>query len=384
MSRDLGNDEALRAQVHIGDTARRSTTGGPIAHPIVNSFNEWDPLEEVVVGTLAGASIPPFHVALEATMPESSYPLFRAHGGRPFDNEQLARGRKELDAFAALLEAEGVRVKRPAEIDHTRPFSTPDWSSQSGLYAAMPRDLLLVVGDEIIEAPLAWRCRSFEIHAYRPLLTAYSRLGARWTSAPRPQLCDNMYVQDYVESEDPLNPNYVIGELEPTFDAADFIRCGRDIFVQRSQVTNQFGIDWMRRHLGDTYRIHTLSVADAAPMHIDATFMPLAPGKLLINPERIKSLPPMFKTWDVLPAPPPALPDSHPMFMSSKWVSMNVLMLDERRVVVERQEEPLIRALTDWGFECITCDFRNVMSFGGAFHCVTLDTFRRGTLQSYF
>ena len=45
-------------------------------------------------------------------------------------------------------------------------------------------------------------------------------------------------------------------EFEPVFDAAEFTRIGKDIFVQRSQVTNLFGIEWMRRHLGEKYNIH--------------------------------------------------------------------------------------------------------------------------------
>ena len=38
-------------------------------------------------------------------------------------------------------------------------------------------------------------------------------------------------------------------EYEPCFDAADFIRAGKDVFAQRSQVTNYMGLEWMRRHL---------------------------------------------------------------------------------------------------------------------------------------
>jgi glycine amidinotransferase len=54
-------------------------------------------------------------------------------------------------------------------------------------------------------------------------------------------------------------------------------------------------------------------------------------------------------------------------------------------VIVEREEEPLIRALRDWGFEPIPCSFRNASKYyGGGFHCFTLDIRRRGGLESYF
>ena len=38
--------------------------------PVVNSFHEWDPLEEVIVGRLGGAAIPPWHITVKATMPQ--------------------------------------------------------------------------------------------------------------------------------------------------------------------------------------------------------------------------------------------------------------------------------------------------------------------------
>ena len=59
-------------------------------------------------------------------------------------------------------------------------------------------------------------------------------------------------------------------------------------------------------------------------------------------------------------------------------------MLDERRVIVERLQESLIKKLKDWGFTPIPCSFANYAPFGGSFHCATLDVRRRGEIQSYF
>ncbi len=63
------------------------------------------------------------------------------------------------------------------------------------MYAAMPRDILMVVGNEIIEAPMAWRARFFEYRAYRPLIKEYFRKGAKWTTAPKPTMADDLYDQ---------------------------------------------------------------------------------------------------------------------------------------------------------------------------------------------
>ena len=59
----------------------------------------------------------------------------------------------------------------------------------------MPRASLLVVGDEIIEAPMALRGRFSGYRAYRPLIKEYFRKGAKWTTAPKPQMSDELYDQ---------------------------------------------------------------------------------------------------------------------------------------------------------------------------------------------
>ncbi|MBI1206007.1 MAG: amidinotransferase [Azospirillum sp.] len=355
--------------------------------PVVNSYTEWDPLEEVIVGRADHACIPEWHAVLEATMPQRHWEFFRRHGGRRFAAELLVEAARELDVLSQVLESEGVAVRRPDPVDWSVPFQTPAFGPIVGLYGAMPRDVLLVVGDEIIEAPMAWRCRYFEPLAYRSLLKGYFRQGARWTAAPKPELADDFYIAAPPGGGYNINLGIsAVSEAEPVFDAADFCRVGRDIFCQRSHVTNQFGIAWLARHLGPAFRVHTLAFDDPNAMHIDASFVPLAPGRLLVNPARLtpNTLPAMFDQWEILIAPEPTVSESHPFYFTSRWLSLNVLSLDERRVVVEAEEQPMIDFLKSKGFEPIPVKFRNFGSLGGAFHCATCDVRRRGGLQSYF
>ena len=365
----------------LGGDVAVATAGGAIG--CVNSFNEWDPLEEVIVGIVDGARCPPWHTSVSVPLPPGQRGFFRENAGKPFPPGRIAAARRDLDEFVRVLEGEGVRVRRPEPVDHGRPYGAPGWTS-TGLYDAMPRDVLLVVGDEIIECPMAWRSRYYATSSYRPLLKEYFHGGARWSAGPKPELPDALYDDGWTESEAGGPARLVITEFEPTFDAADFVRCGRDIFAQKSNVTNEFGIEWLRRHLGEAYRIHVCEFDDDHPMHIDATLMPLAPGKLLVNPDRVRKVPEMFRHWDVLHAPQPVIPLEHTLYMTSRWINMNVLMLDERRVVVERQDEPMIAAMRRWGFTPVPCSFADFNTFGGSFHCATLDVRRRGVLQSYF
>ena len=338
---------------------------------VVNSYTEWDALEEVIVGRLDGGVFPTWQASMFETMPEDSWAIFQKHGGSPFPADQVKAAEQELDGLVAALNAEGITVVRPDPVDHAAPFATACWESKGGLYSAMPRDCLTVVGDTIVEAPMSWRCRYHEAEAFRPLIKSYFRAGARWLCPPRPQLTEELF------REPTPGDRWAITEFEPVFDSADFVRFGQDIVVQRSHTTNDFGINWLRRALGEDYRIHCLEVNDPHAMHIDATICPLAPGIMLVNPERY--LPsPLFRDWEIIEAPKPTLPNDWPMYLCSSWVSMNLLSLDERTVIVERQEEPLLDLLTDHGFRCIPVDFRHVYSFGGSFHCVTLDVRRQG------
>ena len=356
---------------------------GSLSGP-VNSFNEWDPLEEVIVGRLDGAVIPANHISINISVPRHVIPLFALFSGMRYPGFLLRNAQRDLDGLIALLQSEGVKVRQPDALDGRRVIQTPYWKSR-GFCTACPRDGFLVVGDEIVETPMPWRCRHFEGMAYRSLFKEYHRMGARWTAAPRPKLTDELYDYNYVMPKEGEPMRYVLSEAEPVFDAADFARCGKDIFVTRSNVTNHSGIDWLRQHLGDEYRIHLIESKCTQPMHIDSTFVPLAPGKVLVNPDFIDvdRLPPALKKWDVLVAPRPDKVPGPIVSLCSPWLSMNVLMLDEKRVICEYHQKSMIRALKDWGFEPMPIPFTNYAPFGGAFHCATLDIRRRGVLQSY-
>jgi glycine amidinotransferase len=101
---------------------------------------------------------------------------------------------RELDHFIHILEGEGIKVRRPDFVDFVRPYRSPHWSSR-GFSTACPRDIFLIIGNEIIETPTCWRSRYFEAGAYRSLLKEYFVKGARWTAAPKPELTDQLITE---------------------------------------------------------------------------------------------------------------------------------------------------------------------------------------------
>jgi glycine amidinotransferase len=282
---------------------------------IVESYNEWDPLEEVVVGRLDDAMQPTWQTIARATVPPDSEYLKqrlkdRENGPVRYPPELIDAGKRDQEELIHILEAEGITVRQAEPYPFSAPYRTPHWDVFSGFCSANPRDVFLVIGDEIIEAPMAHRDRHHELYAYRSIIKDYFAKGARWTAAPRPQLLDDLYDANYRLPGEGEEMRYVTTEFEPTFDAADFIRCGKDIFVQRSHVTNRSGIEWLRRHLGDTYRVHEIKTKCRQAIHIDTTFMPMAPGKLLYNPQfmNYEDIPEFVrKQWDIFEPPTPVV-----------------------------------------------------------------------------
>ena len=214
----------------------------PSTSPVC-SHNEWDPLEEVIVGRAVGMCIPPLDIEVKACIPEKSWTFFQKNSRNSLPDQVVKKAEEQLNELCLILEHEGIIVRRPDPIDCTQIYTTPDFSSH-GSFSVMPRDVLMVIGNELFEAPMAWRCRFFEYRAFRPLVKEYFHQGAKWTAAPKPLMSDELYDMDYpitnLEDRNRLvsQDKFATTEFEPCFDAADFIRAGRDIFAQRSQVSS--------------------------------------------------------------------------------------------------------------------------------------------------
>jgi glycine amidinotransferase len=365
---------------------------------VVSSWNEWDPLREIVVGAAD-------HACFEPTEPGSRPQIRNAPPGTPFPagrkpQEVIDRANSELAGLASLLESHGVVVRRPGPVDFSAPVSTPDFTVRNQYCAVCPRDVMITIGDEIIEATMSRRARYFEYRAYRQLVYEYWNADPRvgWTVSPKPSMADGMYREEFWDW--PPEKRYrqmhafefCITQDELVFDAADISRLGRDILVQESMTTNRRGIAWLKRHLEPRgIRVHPVHFPlDFYPSHIDCTFVPLRPGLILTNPERPlrEGEERMFlaNDWELVDAPQPTSGnDEMPDYcQSSKWLSMNLLSISPAKVICEEQEKPLQELLCKLNFEVLTVPFRNVFEFGGSLHCATWDIRREGERQDYF
>ena len=343
------------------------------------SCNEWDPLEEVIVGNPLQARFPTADPSTRvAEFPDRA--LAEIPQG-PFPQRIIEETEEDLEAFVAVLTKAGVTVKRPETWPHEARFSTIHWQAQ-GYYNYCPRDVLLVVGDQIIETPNVIRSRAQESFSYRSLLIDYLKSGARWYGAPKPMLLDALFDVDLARPT-PRND-------EPAFDAANVLRLGQDLVYLVSATGNQLGGQWLQTVLGETFRVHFLEDVYYGS-HIDSTFVALRPGLVLVNPERVDdlSLPRILKQWDVIYSPPMENTNRYDADYLSKsigsdWIDMNLFSISPDLVVVDRDQTALIRLLERQGLDVIPLKLRHSKMMGGGFHCVTLDVRRRGSLQRYF
>ncbi len=343
------------------------------------SCNEWDPLEEVIVGNPLRARFPTADRSTQlAEFPDRS--LEEIPQGA-FPQWIIEETEEDLNEFVAVLEKLGITVKRPETWPHEAQFSTIHWQSE-GYYNYCPRDIMLVIGDHIIETPNVIRSRAQESFSYRKLMIDYLKSGAKWYSAPKPMLLDSLFD---VDMDRPMPRND-----EPAFDAANILRFGRDLLYLVSGTGNELGGQWLQTILGDAFRIHFLKDVYYGS-HIDSTFVALRPGLILCNPARINehTLPEFLKQWEVIYSPPMESTDRFDAdylskSIGSRWIDMNLLSINPNLAVVDRDQTALIKLLEKQGIDVIPLKLRHSKMLGGGFHCITLDTRRTGTLQRYF
>ena len=361
---------------------------------VVSSWNDFDPLKHAIVGRADFTCIPPTEPATEAKIPEDS-DMRGMWGPRPL--ETVERANYQLDTLAGLLESRGIRVDRPAPLQWNQAVMTPDFSTGSSFGSMPPRDVLLTIANEILSAPMSFRCRFWEYLAYHSLMQKYFDEDPefRWEQAPRPRLTDAAYKSGYFDEitieerlERTAELDFVTTEHEPLFDAADVLRMGKDLFCQHGLTTNRRGMQWLQRHY-PAHRVHAVNFpGDPYPIHIDATFVPLRPGLVMNNPNR--KLPEeqrkIFETndWEIVDAAQPAHEAPPPLCYSSVWLSMNVLILDHSTVIVEASEVNQIEQLDGLGFNVLPVEFRDAYPFGGGLHCATGDVLREGNCEDYF
>lgn len=385
---------------------------------IVNSWDEWAPLKRTIVGRVAGTQIP-------AVEPNWQYPAVKA--GFPlgtwgmFPEDVVAKAAEQQENFVKILEKRGIIIDRvelhPVMLSPI-PVSTPDWTQLNMRGISCPRDVFIVVGNEILETAGCHRSRWYEYLNLRPVFQKYFKEDPEflWGAAPKPRLTEKSYqpcfdyninyVWDDARKEKCITEwQFQLTEEEPLWDGADAARAGRDIFWKCSAVCNRSGMDWVTRHYAAKgIRVHPVifdyrKLKIWKPWHIDCEFTMVRPGLLITNPAA-----PIYNTevidlfkkndWEVIEAAYPSHQYDAKISLiyggtegglyGPCWISMNTFALGPNTMCVEAHETAYMEQLDKLGIEVVPVPYEHVVPFGGSLHCTTLDIYRESKLEDYF
>lgn len=166
---------------------------------LVNSWNEWDPLEEVVVGIADNAYFEPVEPANQPKLRDAALAERLPFPVGPKQRRVLEAANAELAGLVSLLESHGVVVQRPQPHDFGKPVRTPNFEVGNQYCSTCPRDVMITFGTEILEATMSRRSRFFEYLPYRKLIYRYWQEdpGVLWHAAPKPSMRDEMYRDDF-------------------------------------------------------------------------------------------------------------------------------------------------------------------------------------------
>ncbi|WP_405749598.1 glycine amidinotransferase [Streptomyces sp. NBC_01411] len=375
----------------------------------LNSYDDWSPLEEVIVGSADNYTTHEHELSFKlffydqlssqsSFYDQQYYPVVsppsgdtRLKGGvqSPINKRYVEELSEDVEGIAQALESLSVKVHRPMPLTEVTRVETLAWPA-----AVLPplniRDNTLILGDEIIETPPQVRSRYFETQFLKKVFQDYFQDGARWTVMPRPVMTDASFDPSYAQRspggpaefiEEPQSSPYDTG-FEMMIDAAQCLRLGKDLMINVSTANHALGCDWLERHLEGRFRIHRVGMTDN---HIDSMVLALRPGTLLVRTPRVaEMLPEPLRKWDMIFAPEPeinAFPsyDDNDLVLTSPYIDLNVLSVDEETVLVNEACPELMRTLERHGFTTVPVRHRHRRLFGGGLHCFTLDTVRRGS-----
>lgn len=363
----------------------------------VNSYDEWSPLKEIIVGAGFPESLPTADFSFKVFFHDNLYGTnFYKNSSTYITKQDIEEHNEDVEGYVDILTSLGVKVHRPKVPNNVRKVKTNTFES-TNFPALNPRDLAMVIGNEIIETPPICRYRYFENDYLKHIFMEYFSSGSQWTVAPRPLLLDSSFDLDYISDRDqpgareyyesqqkddkhPLNMGYEI-----MFDAACCMRLGKHIIMNVCNKNSELGCKWLQAHLGDEYIVEQVRVCD---WHIDSTFVPLRPGLALVSHDHIiQRLPKWLQKWDYVVAPDElALEVRDQTMLASPYIDINVLSIDESTIIANTADcttVALEKLLKPYNIDVIGSRLRHDEKFSGAHHCLTIDTVRDSTKEDY-
>jgi len=336
----------------------------------MNCYNDWDNLKEIIVGTADFASIPiPNISVLKCQFPEYEEDYVKQYSGF-YPQQVIEEQNEDLQTLVDCLESLGVKVYRPDTKWAKEDTKSPNWFGKNWHYYS-PRDLHLIVGDTIIEAPSPIWNRQFESWGYRHIFMDLWKRGYKWLKAPTPILENHNYKED-------TNGVPSLNNFEILFEAANCVRVNKDIIYQISNTGNWLGGEWLQSILPE-FKIHAYD-SIYSYSHLDSTIIPLKEGLVMYNASRVNedNEPDLFKSWEKI-----WIENCYSQtnnfnlpWGASEWIGLNMLSVSPNLAIVDKKQVEIHKKLNKVGIDTIPLELRHDRLLAGGFHCVTLDLVR--------
>ena len=356
---------------------------------IVNSHNEWDTLEEVIVGRGAPPALPAIEFSFKLFFHDNIYGTTWGDSTNSYITKRhIEEHNEDVENFVQLLQSHSITVKRPKLPECIHKVKTTLW--ESVVHPALNvRDQAMIVGDTVIETPPTCRWRYFESDYIKHLFLEYFKQGAKWIQAPKPLLLDSSFDLEYVERVSRAKKHYedirdtkhehMSCGHEIMFDAANCMRLDDTILVNCSNENQWLGAKWLQSTLPD----HTILPVDLADSHIDSSISFLRPGLAIITKPEIKNkLPRELGKWELIHIPMRCRSDEdyakQNIKLASPRIELNILSINPDTIICHSEyRQPLQEALSKYNINVIPSQMRHCEIFSGAHHCITLDVRRK-------
>ena len=301
----------------------------------IHSYNEWDRLREIIVGTATHANWPTDDPVFAQEGEKTTWKETPVPSG-PVPQWIIDETNEDLQGLVDILEKSHVKVRWPIDIDFQR---------SGGMYNYCPRDRVLIAGDIVVDVAMMYPCRDQEIHAMEWLI----HHGHKFLTMPRDQgmVCD----------------------------AANICRLNDKWLFLESTSGNRAAAEWLAQQFPN---IDIYGCDFYSGVHIDSTIVPLRDGVVMVNGSRVNSnnIPRCFVGWEIIIVNEVESQDFYQYPYASKWIGMNTLSIDSQTVIVDAAQTEIIKELERRKFTVIPHTLRHSRTLGGGFHCVTLDTWR--------
>jgi glycine amidinotransferase/scyllo-inosamine-4-phosphate amidinotransferase 1 len=327
------------------------------------SNSEFMPLKSMVIGKADHAHWPVGDKFFDLMGSVSTWPDPLVPG--PIDPKIIAEANEDLDKLAEMVDKFGARVVRPEVTDWGHTTRTHDHET-TGMHSYSTRDLLLVIDDMVIECPTPTIARQHEFVAFDHVRREAIKQGCRWIAAPTPRMLEHdMTVVD---------GRVAISNDVPMFDAANVLKHGDKLLYLVSSSGNEAGADWLQSVVGSSKEV--IKWKDVyAFSHIDSTLGIINEHTILANAQRVNrdNIPQFLRDFDVMWVEDMVPREFAGFPFSSKWIGMNVVMLDPETVVLDPIQVDLRDQFRSRGFRVMESALRHSRTLGGGHHCVTLD-----------